>query len=232
MPKSSAHLGRISRISIAASAALISFSLASCDDETSDTTAQEFSVESASMSVTEESSDAKPEESPTDSAATEEEPTRPVPPNVMMDDEQPSPEAGTTSSCGAADAQAAFSEGVSQVAPWGTIGWQLFDSSGYDPCASLSWETLMIEGGTSSSPFHIMLFNHGEYLGTATAKPYGFAPTIERVSDSEIAVTYHWPREGEGNANRSGTTDAGFRWDEGQQKVIMSGDVPPTSVGS
>ena len=75
MPKSSAHLGRISRISIAASAALISFSLASCDDETSDTTAQEFSVESASMSVTEESSDAKPEESSTDSAAAEEEPT-------------------------------------------------------------------------------------------------------------------------------------------------------------
>lgn len=222
MPKSSAHLGRISRISIAASVALISFSLTSCDDETSDTTAQEFSVESTTLSTTEESIAATPEE----------EPTRPVPPNVVMDDEQPSPEADTTSSCGSADAQTAFSEGVSQVAPWGTIGWELFDSSGYDPCASLSWETLMIEGGTSSSPFHIMLFNHGEYLGTATAKPYGFAPTIERVSDSEIAVTYHWLREGEGNANRSGTTDAGFRWDEGQQKVIMSGDVPPTSLGS
>lgn len=222
MPKSSARLGRISRISIAASAALISFSLASCDDETSDTTAQEFSVESTTPSTTEESIAATPEE----------EPTRPVPPNVVMDDEQPSPEADTTSSCGSADAQTAFSEAVSQVPPWGTIGWELFDSSGYEPCASLSWETLMIEGGTSSSPFHIMLFNHGEYLGTATAKPYGFAPTIERVSDSEIAVTYHWPREGEGNANRSGTTDAGFRWDEGQQKVIMSGDVPPTSLGS
>lgn len=222
MPKSSAHLGRISRISITASIALISFSLTSCDDETSDTTAQEFSVQSTTPSTTEESIAATPEE----------EPTRPVPPNVVMDDEQPSPEADTTSSCGAADAQTAFSEGVSQVAPWGTIGWELFDSSGYDPCASLSWETLMIEGGTSSSPFHIMLFNHGKYLGTATAKPYGFAPTIERVSDSEIAVTYHWPREGEGNANRSGTTDAGFRWDEGQQKVIMSGDVPPTSLGS
>lgn len=219
MPKSSA---RLSRISIAASAALISFSLASCDDETSDTTAQEFSVESTTLSTTEESIAATPEE----------EPTRPVPPNVVMDDEQPSPEADITSSCGAADAQTAFSEAVSQVPPWGTIGWELFDSSGYDPCASLSWETLMIEGGTSSSPFHIMLFNHGEYLGTATAKPYGFAPTIERVSDSEIAVTYHWLREGEGNANRSGTTDAGFRWDEGQQKVIMSGDVPPTSLGS
>ncbi len=152
---------------------------------------------------------------------------------VLLDDEEPAskPEAAPDpdTSCGSGDAQSAFSQGVSQVPLWGTIGWELFDSSGYDPCASLSWETLMIEGGSSSSPFHIMLFNHGEYLGTATAKPYGFAPTIERVSDSEIAVTYHWPREGEGNANRSGTTQAGFRWDEGQQKVIMSGDVPPTA---
>lgn len=216
------------RLRFTAGIVLAGLVVTACTENSTDTTAQEPTLETATMSATEESSDAKPEESPTDSAATEEEPTRPVPPNVVMDDEQPSPEADTASSCGAADAQTAFSEGVSQVAPWGTIGWELFDSSGYDPCASLSWETLMIEGGTSSSPFHIMLFNHGEYLGTATAKPYGFAPTIERVSDSEIAVTYHWPREGEGNANRSGTTNAGFRWDEGQQKVIMSGDVPPT----
>ena len=216
------------RLRFTAGIVLAGLVVTACTENSTDTTAQEPTLETATMSATEESSDAKPKESPTDSAATEEETTRPVPPNVVMDDEQPSPEADTTSSCGAADAQTAFSEGISQVAPWGTIGWELFDSSGYDPCASLSWETLMIEGGTSSSPFHIMLFNHGEYLGTATAKPYGFAPTIERVSDSEIAVTYHWPREGEGNANRSGTTDAGFRWDEGQQKVIMSGDVPPT----
>lgn len=216
------------RLRFTAGIVLAGLVVTACTENSTDTTAQEPTLETATMSATEESSDAKPKESPTDSAATEEETTRPVPPNVVMDDEQPSPEADTASSCGAADAQTAFSEGVSQVAPWGTIGWELFDSSGYDPCASLSWETLMIEGGTSSSPFHIMLFNHGEYLGTATAKPYGFAPTIERVSDSEIAVTYHWPREGEGNANRSGTTNAGFRWDEGQQKVIMSGDVPPT----
>lgn len=216
------------RLRFTAGIVLVGLVVTACTENSTDTTGQEPTIETATTSATEESSDAKPKESPTDSAAKEEEPTRPVPPNVVMDDEQPSPEADTASSCGAADAQTAFSEGVSQVAPWGTIGWELFDSTGYDPCASLSWETLMIEGGTSSSPFHIMLFNHGEYLGTATAKPYGFAPTIERVSDSEIAVTYHWPREGEGNANRSGTTNAGFRWDEGQQKVIMSGDVPPT----
>ena len=207
--------------------------LTACTAESPDSTPQEPSLATAATSTTKEDNDAQQEETSSTPAAKEEKSTRPVPPNVLLDDEEPAskPEAAPDpdTSCGSGDAQSAFSQGVSQVPLWGTIGWELFDSSGYDPCASLSWETLMIEGGSSSSPFHIMLFNHGEYLGTATAKPYGFAPTIERVSDSEIAVTYHWPREGEGNANRSGTTQAGFRWDEGQQKVIMSGDVPPTA---
>ena len=210
--------------------------LTACTAESPESTPQEPSLATATMSTTKEVNDAQQKEKSSTPAAKEEKSTQPVPPNVLLDDEDPTSEAEAApepdTSCGSDDAQSAFAQGVSQVPLWGTIGWELFDSSGYDPCASLSWETLMIEGGTSSSPFHIMLFNHGEYLGTATAKPYGFAPTIERVSDSEIAVTYHWPREGEGNANRSGTTDAGFRSDEGQQKVIMSGDVPPTSVGS
>lgn len=186
----------------------------------------------AATSTTKEDNATQQKETPSTPAAREKT-TRPAPPNVLLDDEEPAPKRETApepdTSCGSSDAQSAFAQGVSQVPLWGANGWELFDSSGYDPCASLSWETLMIEGGSSSSPFHIMLFNHGEYLGTATAKPYGFAPTIERVSDSEIAVTYHWPREGEGNALRSGTTQAGFRWDETQQKVIMSGDVPPTA---
>ena len=74
-----------------------------------------------------------------------------------------------------------------------------------------------------------MLFHKGDYLGTATAEPYGFFPTVEQVSGAEIAVTYHWPREGEANAEHTGTTEAGFRWDDAEQKVIMSGDVPPGS---
>ena len=93
--------------------------------------------------------------------------------------------------------------------------------------SDLSWITVTLEGATASSPYHILLFHNGEYLGTATAKAYGFSPKVSRVDDSEIAVTYRWPKEGEGNAEASGTTQAGFRWDEGAQKVVMSGDVPP-----
>ncbi|MER0088524.1 LppP/LprE family lipoprotein [Corynebacterium sp. KPL3927] len=217
----------------------VCLALAGCDDNSTNADGQHLQYETASRSTSpEKDDDAEQETSRKDSSPREETTSKPVPPNVVMDEEEESQasQLGDENSsasksdqtCGTQSAQTAFQDSVSQVAPWYTIGWELIDSSGYDPCASLSWETLMIEGGTSSSPYHIMLFNHGEYLGTATAEPYGFAPTVERVNDSEIAVTYHWPRKGESNANRSGTTNAGFRWDESEQKVIMSGDVPPT----
>ena len=132
-------------------------------------------------------------------------------------------------SCQDIDAHAAYESGIGTVPPWNDNNWTLVDFSQFDPCAELSWQTISIERGTSSSPYHIMLFHKGEYLGTATAEPYGFFPTVEQVSSNEIAVTYHWPREGESNAGHTGETHAGFRWDDGQQKVIMSGDVPPGS---
>lgn len=91
----------------------------------------------------------------------------------------------------------------------------------------MSWQTISIEGATASSPHHIMLFHYGEYLGTATAEPYGFFPDVEQVNHNEISVTYHWLQDGDANAAPTGTSKANFRWDEAQNKVIMSGDVPP-----
>lgn len=129
--------------------------------------------------------------------------------------------------CEAGNAQAAFNDNIAQIPQWNGHNWALVDSSHYDPCASLSWQTISIEGATASSPHHIMLFHYGQYLGTATAEPYGFFPSVERVNGNEISVTYHWPQEGDANAAPTGETHAGFRWDEAQHKVIMSGDVPP-----
>ena len=145
--------------------------------------------------------------------------------------EAPSPtqSADKPESCEDIDADEAYQSGIGSIAPWNDFGWQLSSSSGFDPCAALSWQIITVEGATASSPHHIMLFHKGEYLGTATLEPYGFFPTVERVSDAEIAVTYHWAREGETTAGRTGETHAGFRWDEGQQKTIMSGDVPPST---
>lgn len=123
---------------------------------------------------------------------------------------------------------AAFSDNIAQVPQWNGHEWALVDSTHFDPGAELSWQTISIKGATASSPHHIMLFHYGQYIGTATAEPYAFTPDVDQVNGSEIAVTYHWLQEGDANAAPTGTTKANFRWDEAQNKVIMSGDVPPS----
>lgn len=97
----------------------------------------------------------------------------------------------------------------------------------YEPCAALSWMVLPVANGTGSSPNQIMLFHHGEYIGTATEKAYGFTPDVIRVSDETISVTWHWPREGDADADPTGESTAQFTWDESTQSVGMTGEVPP-----
>lgn len=96
----------------------------------------------------------------------------------------------------------------------------------YDPCAALSWIVLPIEGGTASSPYQIMLFHQGQYIGTATARAHGFAPTVTRIDDSTIRVTWRWRRPGESTAGATGQTTAEFRWDQAAGKVVMTGEEP------
>lgn len=170
-------------------------------------------------------------ESPTDEAqvAEQERTTEAVSENAESNEEQPvqkssKPQSSTGAHCGQDDAMTAFESGVSSDKNLGA-SWT-FASDGYDPCLPLSWITTTVEGATASSPYHIMLYHYGTYKGTATLEPQAFAPRIEDVSDSEIAVTYRWPREGEGNANPSGRTYAGFYWSDTEGKVIMTGDVP------
>ena len=97
----------------------------------------------------------------------------------------------------------------------------------YDPCADLSPIVLTIDLATASSPYHIMLFHRGEYLGTATAEPRGFSPDVKQVDDQTIAVTYFYTKPGEANAMRSGEAHATFTWDPAQEKVVMDGNLPP-----
>lgn len=198
-------------------AALICFPLAACSQ---DDGAQDTADSPMFNSVQNSAADTPPVSVETTEAS--ESPVAGASPTLPA--ESPTDDA---ESCQDIDAHAAYESGIGTIPPWNDNNWTLVDFSQFDPCAELSWQTISIERGTSSSPYHIMLFHKGEYLGTATAEPYGFFPTVEQVSSNEIAVTYHWPREGESNAGRTGETHAGFRWDEDQQKVIMSGDVPP-----
>ncbi|MDY3127212.1 MAG: LppP/LprE family lipoprotein [Corynebacterium sp.] len=117
---------------------------------------------------------------------------------------------------------------IDRVEPTGW-GWSdtPFDTSTYDPCAPLSWVIVDDGFGASASPRHIMLFHHGEYVGTATKDPQSSFPKIHRTDANTIDVTYTWLREGEYQYQRSGSTWASFAWDEQSQSVVMSGDLPP-----
>ncbi len=104
---------------------------------------------------------------------------------------------------------------------------------GYDPCAELSWIDA-IPGSSpsdcciSSMAHHILLFHRGKFIGTATYEPYSFSPVITRTSDSSIRVTYRYMKEDEKVHNASGSTTAEFSWSSSQNKVVMTGEVPPS----
>ena len=104
---------------------------------------------------------------------------------------------------------------------------------GYDPCAELSWIDA-IPGSSpsdcciSSMAHHILLFHRGKFIGTATYEPYSFSPVITRTSDSSISVTYRYMKGDESPASASGRTTAEFTWSSSQNKVVMTGEVPPS----
>ena len=104
---------------------------------------------------------------------------------------------------------------------------------GYDPCAELSWIDA-IPGSShkdcciSSMVHHILLFHRGKFIGTATYEPYSFPPVITRTSDSSISVTYRYMKGDESPASASGRTTAEFSWSSSQNKVVMTGEVPPS----
>lgn len=104
---------------------------------------------------------------------------------------------------------------------------------GYDPCAELSWIDA-IPGSSpsdcciSSMAHHILLFHRGKFIGTATYEPYSFSPVITRTSDSSIRVTYRYMKDDEKVHNASGRTTAEFSWSSSQNKVVMTGEVPPS----
>ena len=104
--------------------------------------------------------------------------------------------------------------------------WAVVDD--YDPCAALSWIVLPIESGTASSPYQIMLFHRGEYLGTTFKEPEGFAPGVTRLSDDAIEVTYRYTLHGDSNAGARGRAVAQFTWDAAQGKVVHTGALPPS----
>ncbi|WP_010119636.1 LppP/LprE family lipoprotein [Corynebacterium nuruki] len=151
-------------------------------------------------------------------------------PVAPADPDDPGGPADPADPCSGLDAAQAAARWAGDVPPnaegypWATGS---VETDGYDACAALSWMILPIQGGTASSPYQIMLFHNGRYIGTATSEAYGFHPTVQRTDANQIQVTWHWPRKGESNAGASGTSTATFTWNDATGQVDMTGDVPP-----
>lgn len=142
------------------------------------------------------------------------------------------PTSTPTPTCGPASGAAAAASGIAALpAPAGLEGtkWDAAnaDYTGYDACADLSWSIVSPEFATAGSPYAILLFHQGRYLGTATADQYAFEPTVERLSGASIEVTYTYAKANEANADASGRTTATYIWNDGTERVDMTGEVPP-----
>ena len=142
----------------------------------------------------------------------------------------PTPSPSPTRECSDKSGSEALSTWMPQVPTYNDWAWSTAyaDTSTYDSCASLSWIVLPIDGGTASSPYQIMLFHHGEYIGVTSDQMIGFFPEVERLDDETIQVTYKWPRDGESTAGASGRSVSVFTWDAITRAVVHSGEWPPT----
>ncbi|MGV0852643.1 LppP/LprE family lipoprotein [Mycolicibacterium phlei] len=96
--------------------------------------------------------------------------------------------------------------------------------SNYDPCARLSAVLLTVERATAGSPVQALLFHHGEYVGTGTARAHGFTSLNEAASsDDTVVLTYKVP--GECTAcPPAAVYNVRYRWQDG--RVVML-DPPP-----
>ncbi len=136
--------------------------------------------------------------------------------------------------CGAATGQAAAAKGIAALplpAGLSDSRWDAAraDYTGYSACAALSWSVITVQGSTGSSPYAILLFDKGSYLGTATKLAYPFQPDVSRSSDNTLHITYHYPKTGEDDANPTGTTTVTLTWNANSQKVLFAGTTPPIS---
>ena len=96
----------------------------------------------------------------------------------------------------------------------------------YDDCAGLS-AVVVNKSWHSFAPAEVVLFRHGQPVGTATDYDHP-VPVIERVADESLQITYHFPKDGEAYAEASGRAVFTVTWDQTSGEVVRTGEVPPT----
>ncbi|MFI1912197.1 LppP/LprE family lipoprotein [Nocardia sp. NPDC020380] len=89
----------------------------------------------------------------------------------------------------------------------------------------LSWMT--VESGNIHPYTHVLFFTNGTYLGTATAKPYGYTEIVGKTTNT-VSVSYRWAQPQDALCCPSGGPSlVTFTLSGG--KVQASGQFPPSS---
>lgn len=100
------------------------------------------------------------------------------------------------------------------------------DVSTFDECAALSWIVVPTQAPGEGAPYAIMLFNHGEFVETATPSAYLNEPDVVREADDAVKVTYTWS-VGEGETYSEIPAESTFTWNADTQNVEREGQLPP-----
>ncbi|MFI9504631.1 LppP/LprE family lipoprotein [Nocardia sp. NPDC052566] len=82
---------------------------------------------------------------------------------------------------------------INRLTPPAGGAWRL-DEAGEDPISAgcdgvLSW--MSVESGNNHPYVHVLFFTGGKYLGTATAKPYGYTKVTGKTRNT-VSVQYKW----------------------------------------
>jgi LppP/LprE lipoprotein len=97
----------------------------------------------------------------------------------------------------------------------------------FNPCATLSTALVSVEGSTASSPVTALMFHNGSYLGTATAKAYGFTMlNASRTTDDTVVLDYSEPGVCDACAPAA-VSSVRYQW-QGNH-VVMLDPAPPSN---
>lgn len=100
--------------------------------------------------------------------------------------------------------------------------WASGYSGNFTSCGALTYAEVGLVGATNSSPYHTLLFSHGEFVGVARECP--LLPSDYDATDDEVTVTYRYPKPGEPNAGMTGRAVVSYTWDG--ENVVADGTIP------
>lgn len=74
-----------------------------------------------------------------------------------------------------------------------------------------SWAQVYPQGATGSSPTHILFFDQGRFMSTATPKPTAFTHVVASAWPGELTVSYRWLIGDDANAHPRGHANVRFQ---------------------